>query len=453
MDLLNRFQIRVADERGTGIVTAITISLVVFILGTVWTGVAVHQVGSSSYERYREQALDAAEAGINYAMSQVAGDLHWAGTAAVFELGDGTGEFEVTVSPLDPNDPDDLDRYIVAKGYAPSKTAQRRAARQLEQQIEMIPSDGFNFALFASPGGISGNNNSTVTGDVYSAADINLNQYAKIFGDVSSVGSVTTGNNSTIGGKVHAGVNATIQNSQTTVQGDVLAGGVSFTNPNAVIGGRVDGNVQAGGTVSVSGGSVGGTVTQNSPPAAPPVLAQPTFTWNPANYPSTSTWTSASNFISYWSANKNAFSGHHRIQGGDDSSNKITLGDRWTMTGDVTLVANGPVVLSRDIVNATSGDVTLSIVSFSTRDPAIQFSNNVTMASSVKILLFAPDGVIDFSQLKDFHGAVYGKQIRLSQQFTLTHFPVTVPGFVWDASSAVHFDVEARTFREVTFTP
>ena len=453
MDLLSRWRARTADERGTGVVTAISITLVVFILGSVWTSIAVHQVGSSARERHREQALDAAEAGINYAMSQLAGDLHWAGTTSVSELGDDTGEFEVTVAPVDPSDPDDLDRYIVAKGYAPSKTVEGRAARQLEQQIELIPSDGFNFALFASPGGITGNNNSTVTGDVYSAADVNLSQFAKIFGDVTSAGSVTTGNNSTVGGKVHAGVNAGIENAQTTVQGDVWAGGISFTNPNAVISGRVDGNVQAGGTVSVSGGSVGGTITQNSPPPAPPVLSQPTFTWNPANYQSASTWTSASNFVAYWDANKSAFSGHHRIQGGDDASNKTTLGDRWTMTGDVTLVANGPILLSRDIVNATSGDVVLTIVSFSARDPAIQFSNNVTMPSSIKILLFAPYGVIDFSQLKDFHGAVYGNQIRLSQQFTLTHFALSIPGFAWDASSAVHFDVEARTFREATFVP
>lgn len=441
---------RLADERGTGVVTALSISLAVFALGSVWVSVAVHQVESSAHERRREQAVNAAEAGINLALSQLAGDHDWAGTGTVVELGDDTGEFEVTVVPVDPLDPDDLDRYIVAKGYAPSKTADRRAARQLEQQVELIPTDGFSFALFASPGGIVGENNSTITGDVYSAEDVELAQFAKVFGDITSVGAVTTSNNSTVGGKIHAGTDVVLQNSQTTVQGDVWAGGFTAGAPNATIGGAVSGNVQARGTVTVTG-SVAGSVVQNSPPPAPIVLDQPVFTWDAANYPTASTWTEAATFQSYWSANKDNFSGAHRITVADTTANKILLDSRWTMTGDVTLVSDAPISLTRDVVNGAGADVVLTIISLSNLDPAIELSNNVTIPSSIKILLYAPNGVVDFSQLKDFHGVVYGEEIRLSQQFSLSYSPPEVPGFAWDASSATHFDVELRTFREVEF--
>lgn len=438
------------DERGAGIVTALMITLTIFALGATWTKVGIHQVESSSYERYREQALNAAEAGVNAAIGALAGDLHWAGTSSVVDLPDGVGQYEVEVTPVDPTDPDDLDRYIVARGYAPSKDAARRSGRQLEQQVQLAPIDGFKHALFASPGGIVGDNNSTITGDVYSAGNLTLNNQVQVFGSVTAVGTVTTQNNDDITKRVWAGKGAIIENSQTTVHDDVWAGGNA--GEDVTIGGVVHGDVQAGGSVTVTG-TVNGTISENNPPPTPPVYTQPTFTWDPANYPAAASWTSASNFMDYWADNIAAFSGHHRVNGGDDSSNKITLDQQWTMSGDVTIVANGPITLSRVIDNGTSEDRTLTVVSFSERDPAIQLTNKLTLPSSIKVLLFAPNGSIDFSQLKDFRGAVYGEEINTSQSFDLIFDPPAVPGFSWDATSAVHFEVLVQTFREVPFEP
>lgn len=437
------------DERGAGIVTALMITLTIFALGTTWTQIATHQVEASSFEKYREQALNAAEAGINAAISTLAADYDWAGTSGVVALADGTGEYEVVVTPVDPTDPTDLDRNIVSRGYAPKADSTRRAARQVEQQVVLDPTDGFQFALMASPGGIVGQNNSYITGDVYSADDLTIAQSATINGDVTAVGNITTNNNSTIGGKLWAGKAATIDNSQTAVQGNVWSG--SNAGEGVALEGTVAGDLQTGGTLTGSG-TVNGTVSQNNPPPAPPVLTQPTFTWDPNNYTSATAWTSASNFMSHWDSNTSAFSGHHRIAGGDSASNKLTLDKQWTMTGDVTLVSDGPITLSRDVANGTSEELVLTVVTTSTQDPAILFSNNVTIPGTIKILLFAPNGRIDFSQLKDFHGVVYGETIDLSQQFSLAYDPPDVPGFDWSASSAVHFDVDVQVFREVPFT-
>lgn len=442
------------DERGAGIVTALMITLIVFALGATWTQIATHQVEASSFERYREQALNSAEAGVNQAISTLAAQYDWPGTTGPVALPDGTGEYEIEVTPVDPNDPDDLDRYIVARAYSPSKGAPRVATRQVEQQVALDPTDGFTHALFASPGGIVGQNNSTITGDVYSASDITLAQSAKVFGDLTAAGNITTLNNSTVGGKIWAGKAATIDNSQTTVEGDVWSG--SNAGEGVALTGTVLGDVQTGGTLS-GGGTVNGTVSENNPPPAPPTLDQPTFTWDPSNYPSATSWTSASNFMSHWRDSDNdgideyELSGHHRVAGGDSASNKITLDKKWTMTGDVTIAADGPITLARDIVNGTSDELVLTIISFSDREPAIEFTNNVTIPADIKILLFAPNGLIDFSQLKDFHGVVYGESINLSQQFTLAYDPPQVPGFTWGASSATHFDVDVSVFREVPF--
>lgn len=448
--LFVRLFARSRDERGAGIVTALMISLTVFAMGAVWTQVGLHQIEGSSFEKMREQALHSGEAGLNYAVSRLAGDLDYVGTAGTpVPMADGTGEFEVEVGPVDPTDPDDLDRYVVARGYSPSKDAGRVASRQVEQQVKMRPSDGFAFALFASPGGIVGQNNSQITGDVYSAADINLANSTQVFGDVIAAGTVTTSNQNLVAGDIHAGGDVTIQNTQTTVQGSVFSGG------NVSVFGQVDGHAQAAGSVTVdTQGSVAGTIAENSPPPDPPVFSQPSFTWDPNNYPNAASWTSASGFMSYWSSNLSSFSGAHRVNGGDDAANKIALDQKWTIGGDVTIVSDGPVTLSRDVSNGTGGEVTLAVISFSDRDPAILLSNNFTIPdSNVKILLFAPNGVVDFSQLKDFQGVVYGETIRLSQQFTLDYAPPEIPGFSWDASSATHFVAELGVFREVPFTP
>lgn len=430
----------VRDERGVGVVTALMITLVVFALGATWTRVGLHQVESSSFERHREQSLHAAEAGINLALSQLAGDYDWEGSAGVVALGDDTGEYEVTVTPVDPTDPNDLDRYIVAKGYAPNSTAAGRAVRQLEQQVRLTPTDGFSFALFASPGGIVGQNNSTITGDVYSAGNIALANSAKYFGDITALGAITTTNNNTIGGTIHGGEDVTVENAVTTVQGDVLSG------ESATIKGSVAGNVQAAADVTIDGGTVGGSISPNNPPPDPVPLSQPTFTWNAANYTPTGTsWSTAEGFSAHWSANRPAFSGHHRIT----DTATVALDQTWTMSGDVTIVSDGPIELSRDIANGTSGKLTLTVVSLLASDPAIKFTNNVTLPADIEVVLFAPGGAADFSQLKDFHGVVYAEEINLSQQFTLSYAPPSVPGFTWGASSASHYDVELLAFREV----
>lgn len=434
------------DERGVGVATALVITLVVFALGATWTTVGLHQVQTSSYDRMREQALNAAEAGVNLALSQLAGQYDWPGTSSTMALGDDTGEYEVTVTPVNPLDPADLDRYIVAKGYAPTKASATLAVRQVEQQVRLDPTDGFSYALFAAPGGLTGQNNSTITGDVYSAANVDLANSAKYFGDVTSLGNVTSASNTTIGGDVWAGGTATLDNAATTVQGNVRAvSNVSLT-------GTVLGDAQSGG--SITGGTVNGTRTPNVAPPTPPALQQPTFTWDPANYtPTPSSWASASLFNAFWDANRSAFSGHHRVTGGGGAANTVTLDKSWTMTGDVTIVSDGPIVLSRDIANGTGGEVTLTLVSFTTTDPGVSFTNNVALPSSVHLLIFVPNASADFSQLKDFHGVVYAEAINLSNQFTLSYAPPNVPGFSWTLSSVTHYDVDVVTFREVTPAP
>jgi cytoskeletal protein CcmA (bactofilin family) len=434
------------DEHGITMLTAMLVSLTVFVVAGTWTSVAYHQIDGSAQDRRREQALNAAEAGINLAMSHLTADPSYTG-AATATLNDTTGQYEMTVSAVNPNDPNDTGRYIVSKGYSPSKTATRRVGRQLEQQVDLIATDGFRYALFSSPGSIATANNMTVTGDVYSQTNLVVANAAKIFGNVTALGSVTTNSNTTIGGDIDTPNNVTLNDSGTVVQGNTRAGGtVTMT-------GCVKGYVQAGGSISGSPPSAcPKNWTPYSPPVPPKAQSLPTFTWDPANYPSSATWSTPSSFQSYWSANTGGFSGVHRVLCASPCSTTISLNKKWTMTGDVTIVADGPVSLSADVTNGTSAPVTLAIISYSSNTPALSMSNNITLPTDVHILFYAPNGTADFKNQKHFSGAVYARGMTIDQQFTLTFTPITIPGVNWSTASGSHFQIQSRAYKEVPLT-
>ncbi|HVW31128.1 MAG TPA: hypothetical protein VHL53_01200, partial [Acidimicrobiia bacterium] len=189
----------------------------------------------------------------------------------------------------------------------------------------------------------------------------------------------------------------------------------------------------------------------------PPPAAQtlPTFTWDPANYPTTANWATPAAFNTYFSSHTSGISGAHRISCPAPCSTAITLGSKWTITGDTTIVADGPISVSRDMANGAGHPVTLTIVSFFTdtaSTPAIAMSNNVTLPDDVEVVFYANHGSVKFSNLKHFTGSVYASSIALDQQFTLTFDPVSLPGFDFGVTSATHYSIQAGAFKEVPFS-
>jgi cytoskeletal protein CcmA (bactofilin family) len=433
------------------IVLSIMVCFVVFSLGTVWVGISLHQLNSSGREKQRETARNAAEAGLNAAMSRLTADPFWTGVTGQQLPG---AEFEVEVNAdAALYNPEDPNRYIIAKGYAPSKASPNRVAKRLEQQIQLIPTNAFSHALFSSPGGISGVNKPTVTGDVYSATDLTMSNNATVSGDVTSMGSVTTSNNTSIAGDVRAVGDVTLNNSHSTVLGNVYSGGdVAMT-------GRVKGSVQAAGSIT-NNGTIDGSAAAYSPPEPPSAQTLPTFTWDPDLYPAGTVqpdYATPDAFHTYWVANKGNFSGVHRVHcpligtcPAVEFGNTPGSPGQWTLSGDTTIVADGPVLISRDIT-ATS-PVTLTVVSLATSGDAIKMTTQVTIPDNVKVVFFAPDALVRFVNLKHFSGTVYANSIQLDQQFQLTYVPITVPGFEFGVSSSSHFQIQAGAFKEVPFS-
>jgi hypothetical protein len=281
------------DERGVGVVLALMVTLVVFATGAMWAQHAVHQAEGSGAERSREQAIAAAEAGLNAAMSRLSqnstcptGQTWQQGTLP--GVGDWEYSFPAVGDPryVDCSDPNEFRRYIIARGYSPSKTAARIQKRQLEQQIDLVATDGFRYALFAANGGITGANQITVRGDAYSRSDVTIDNNSTVTGSLTSYGGVTLQNSTLVTGKVWANgaVDVNTSGNGSGVNGDVWT---SAGNINVVS--RIGGNAQAAGSIT-GGGTVVGTRTPNSPAPVPPALMLPTYTWASSNFTSPTIW-------------------------------------------------------------------------------------------------------------------------------------------------------------------
>lgn len=429
-----------ASEAGVGVPTALFVALVVFSLGATWTQLGIHDVNLSTHERSREQALNAAEAGVNAAMSKLTLDAGYAGGSGT--LAGGTGEYEIAVEPIATADPSDLRRKIVATGYVPGRTDPSPVVRRLEAEVDLETTDGFDYGLFAGAGALSGSNHMSVKGDVYSRDGITLQNNSDVSGDVITPAWVTTQGNTLIGGDVRAGGDVTLDNSSTTVQGSVFSGGAVVVNAHVMS------DVQAAGSITVgTGGAVDGSLAPQSPPPAARVEPMPQFTWDPSNYtPPPSTWPSAESFHADWAASAAAglpVNGHHRIE----ATGALALDQKWKMDADVTVVSDGPVTLSREVTNAGTSMLQLVVISLS--EAGIEVTNSVTIPDSIRVLLFAPNGPVVFRNLKDFTGAVYGESIQVDQNFTLTSARPDVPGFTWGTSGDVHHRVVVRVLREV----
>ena len=427
------------SEDGVSLLTALVIVLAVFSISGVWLGVATFEFNQSDRDRRREQARNAAEAGLNQAMSRLSVNRDYAGTALV-ALPGGTGEYEVTVAAVAAG-PSEIRRRIVATGYAPARAAPRRLARRLEQEVGLIggPTGGtFSFAMLSS--GVNGlRNNSVVNGDVFSNNDIEIGNNTYLTGSVTTLGTFTAKNNATIGGDVHSAGDMELKNG-VTVLGSAYSGGAMKL-------GEVRGNAQAAG--AITGGTVGGSRSPFSPPD--PIdfvpVPVPSFTWNAAAYtPPGQEWASPTLFSLYWAANKGALSGHHRVRCTVLCGTPLDLTGAFTMVGDTTVVSDTPILFKNTTKPSAAGPVTLAVVSLATGPGAIELRNNFSSPANISLVLAAPNGEADFPNNVEFTGAVVAQTIEVGNNFTQSFRPITVPGF---SGGPDHFVIEARTFREV----
>ena len=361
-----------------------------------------HESSASTNDRQRQQAVDAALAGLVVADSALSRNASYAGSGLVAFAG-GSAEFEVTVS-ADPTSVTGFGRLVTSVGYAPTKAGSLRAVRTVVQAIELQPV-GFTYAVFSETSILTGSS-STVIGDVYTNGDLRFGNSQDYIGNIYVRGDLSTGSNQKITGNVYANGNVVVTSSSTTVYGSAFALG------NVVTGGTIRDNAQAGGNIGCT--KVLGTCIQNSPPPPVPLQHLPAFVWNPANYPSVTTYASGAAFIA--ARSKTASQGTFFITGDVLLSKQDAL---W-LSGDMTIVATGDISLPGSVANTstTGANVQLSVIS--TGGGRVTPANNFTIPASVTTLVFTT-GIFDAKNSSTFRGVLYAGEVSSGAHMSITH--------------------------------
>ena len=429
---------RLRGDDGVAMVIAVIITAIVFTLGSVWMIFAEHASNAARYERHREQAIDAAYAGLARAAATLSEGGSYQGEPLTPFPG-GAAMFEVVVTA----DEGGFRRTITSTGYAPSPDAVGRVQRSLQQVIDLDPV-GFQYALM-SESSISTGSASAIVGDLYAEGNVTLGNSQDYVGNLHIQGNLTTGSNQTITGTIHANGNVDVSNSSTTVRGSVYALGDIKT------GGVIEDDAIAGGAITGSGcGKVFGACSPSTPPALVPKQRLPVFTWDPSNYPTGTVHT-------YSGVNggdqlvddltKRNSSGVYYVDGDVEFDDNDTL----YLVGDLTIVATGSITLPRQVENHTSGGTTVQLSVISTGAPAdatITPANNFTIPSTVSTLIYTK-GRFASKNSSTFTGALYAGSLSNGAQVRVTHASLNDIGFNWDEANPQRFTVRNVSIQEV----
>ncbi len=418
-----------SSDRGTALVVAAIISVIVMGLGAVTLSFANRESGSSNNDRQRQHAIDAAMAASVVANSALASNAAYPGSGLVTFAG-GEAQYEVTVA-TDTTVTSGIRRIITSYGYAPSK-ATPTSTRAVRQVVELDPI-GFAYGIFVD-GSYSDGSSSSVTGSIYAGGSISLGNAHDYVGDLDAIGSISTGSNQTITGTLHANGSVSVSNTSTIVYGNVYAGGSIST------GGTIRDVAQAGGTVS-NCAKVQGSCIQHSAP--PPVQVQqlPPFTFNAANYSPAPSYPTGSAFAT-GVKNRTYTQGVYNISGSVSFANNESL----QLTGDMTIFVTGSLTLPGTISGPAGQNVQLTvIVGGSATAP-----NNLTIPSTVKTLIYT-NGSFSASNKLIFTGALYAHgSFSLGANSSITYAPVSAPGFDWTNANPRSFTIRNVSTREIT---
>jgi hypothetical protein len=447
---------RFRREEGFAMITAILVSVVVLSFSLVVVDLSVHNSTTSSFDRDRVQAINAAEAGIDVYLSSLSGavgaatcnpvsaDLptvpkaHYDVTIQLYSAWPPAPGSEMTCPPATGVDP--AGALVTSKGS--TLTAGLSAvARTMETAVRLTPVyGGLGQAIFS-------NNQLNIQNK------LTLNGYKANDGDVYTNGDYNMANNTVIGGTVYAQGYAFIN--QGVVKQDVWANSYVDLHNLSVLGkatsstsyvkldnAHVYGDAKAGTTITLSNNSiVGGNQTPNSPSGAPPTLAFPQMTYDP------NAWIKAGYVpVTYTSCLlAKAF-----INSGPKGNYVVRITPAcalsWSsseadpkLQGNMAIITDGSVTLQNNRVwtGINGGPYNLFFIRpYQTGlvcggIPSYDFTaSNQTSFTNLNLLVYT-QCTINFgnNNSNGVNGQLIGGQVNITNQMVLNYVPITVPAF------------------------
>lgn len=463
-------------EEGFGMVTALMISFVVFILAAVWYGVSVHEIDEAAGDRAATMALNAAEAGAREMMYILANDATARdsldvsgatyttspeGSACVYSQVDSSGtasdklgEYWVRATKTPGFD---LRYRIEAWGWSPSHTARLKSEKKIDFEIELRPyGNGFDFAVFTGVNGYVGGNNKKVWGDIYSASDLDVANSTTVLandipwpgdGSVGVVGNMVIASSaaSQFAGSVRVNGDLTDNKKNTLYQGDVSVGG----SASYLIEPTIVGSLRMRDTSPPSGDLSGVNEVLTGVDWTPVVeLALPVFDWGSSpnkQLVADSNWAPSELGVA-----------------GQTTSYKMPSGDvtielsKTVFHGDVVIyVPDGNAdVLKWQNVTTDSTATPLSVaVVVGSSDKALTIAQGFTMTGTENIhFLGYSKGGVATENNSVIYGTIYGEGGNQGQRSYVHFRPMddSIQGvFSFDPAAADQFIPQPRTWREV----
>lgn len=455
------------DERGMALVVSMLVVFVVLILSTVVVAKAISSSGTSGYDRRRLQSVNAAEAGINWAFSEIQSTdveaLSCQPTTQTLDTGPGSATFTSTptffdasgnVLPCPDSDPTPFnDNYFPAAVMIESSgETGNGAVRTMQTYMQLTPlRSGFRAAIVANgSGGLTLSNNMTLNGDSANDADIFVNNGPLVISNQPNVyGSVYVG-----GGCATPSICTTTMSNNSKVWGNLWsAGTVTMNNPSSVVGnvtssvgdiqgtGSIGGNATAAGTIA-SSVNVSGTKSPNTTSPLPPTQAFPQIRWNQTE------WESAGYTVTRFTdaATAKAF-----IMSAPAGDNVVWLdcdpcalsfvnNDRIDVMGNLAIVTRSSISMSQRVEWTGVGGThnlhfisvwqdSLSYPSACSTSPGYNVgdSNNVYY-SSVNVSFYSPC-TVSINNRSSMSGQVLGGTVQINNAFTMNFEPVLIPGY------------------------
>ncbi len=175
------------NQHGVVLATLVIVTMVVFAIVLIVTQTVVDNYVTVLGEKYRVNAQFAADAGVDYAITQLNQDETWTGVVEtdLFDNGDFKTTYEVTTSDLTSGRKELL---VVGRSYDPTGASEPKSSRSITVELYSVSSGGLGASIVTGVGGlIMQNSSKIVDGDVIVNGEIRMKNTAQIGTSTNSV--------------------------------------------------------------------------------------------------------------------------------------------------------------------------------------------------------------------------------------------------------------------------
>jgi len=444
------------DERGMAMVIALLIAMVLLLLSTVVVQQSIHDSNSSAYDRTRLTSLNAAESGGNYfyaylqstavtsiSCNAVTQTVASSPVAATFTATPTFFDANGTAMSCASSTPFTSSVYPSAALIQTTGSVSGQAPRTMQTYIRLVPvRAGFQGAVVINDG-TSFSNNFNINGNSGNDADVYI-----LNGDLSISNAVT------IRGNVYVPNGAASMSNGSNIASDLWANGnVSIANPASVSGSVTSstGSISGSGSIAtnataattITGVLVAGVKHPGTVSPQPPNQAFPQITFNAAD------WTDQGYTINTYSGAtacsdarafvEGSWTGNYvvRITGGTPCTYTASNNATVHVNGNLAIITDWGIDLdSQSNWNGTSSPTKgMFFISLwpsnscpsGTSNKDVSVGNQTNFDTFTQVFFYTPC-TATMSNSNNFAGQVMGKDVTLSNNFTMTYRPILVPG-------------------------